>query len=324
MPAKTNEQLYEEAERALISEAIGETEQEIFDSAFDNAPDDNDGDTSLEEMDSDDVIDDDLDDSESEEVEDDAEEAEEEPEQDAEEQDTREADNEADRAPSRGVPSSRLREEANARRAAEAEARELRARIDALERTQRQPYQQPQPQQAPPQGPDMFADPEGWAAHERGRIMQEINNQRFNASLAEAAEQHGDRFQEAFRAVSGLPNTPENVAIAHRIYNAPNPGRELMRWHDQQNLIKDIGNDPIAFRQKMREDLMADPEFRQQVIASMRGEATSQRRTQTQLPPSLNGASGGSGHRGRDNSGRGTAHTTRALEREIFDSAWDD
>lgn len=319
MPPKTNEELYEEAERALIGEAIAETETEIFDSAFDNAPDDNDGDTSLEEMDPDDVIDDDIDEDEGtepEEQEEEEPEAESEPEQPPPQQERR------------GIPPGRLREEAEARRAAEAEARELRARIDALERAQRQPPQPP-PQQPPQQqGPDMFADPEGWAAAERARMMQEFNNRRFNDSLADAAEQHGEKFQEAWKAINALAPGPESAAIAQRIYNAPNPGREVMKWHQQQSLMAEIGNDPAAYRDRMRQELLSDPDFRKEFMASLQQDARSgdggRARTRVQLPPSLNGASGGTSHRGRDGASRDTARTSRSIEQEIFDAAWDD
>lgn len=46
----SNEELWEANERALIRDAIAETEQEIVDDALDLAPDDDDGDMSLEEV----------------------------------------------------------------------------------------------------------------------------------------------------------------------------------------------------------------------------------------------------------------------------------
>ena len=322
MPPKTNEELYEEAERQLIGEAIAETEQEIHDSAFDNAPDDNDSDRSLEEMDPEDVVDDDI-----EEDNEDRDELPEEGEGEYDDEPPRE------RQPERRefrIPGSRLKEESDARRAAETRERELQSRLDqlqgrldAFERTQRQPQTQPQQQQDPPA--DMFADPDRWAAQERARIMQEVNNRHFNASLADAAEQHGDKFNEAFKELSGLnPADPANVALAQRIFFAPNPGREVMKWHQQQSLMRDIGSDPAAYRERMRQELLADPDFRKELISGMRQDASGNRRTNVQIPPSLNGASGGASHRGRDGGSRDSARTTRSIEREIFDSAWDD
>lgn len=323
---KTNEELYEEAERQLIGEAIAETEQEIHDSAFDNAPDDNDGDTSLEEMDSDDVVDDDIGDQEGDEFE---AEDEDDREPTSEEKDQDQAPVQTERVERSRIPPERLRAEADARRTAEAEReaaraelRELRARIEAQERFQRQPQQ---PQQQQPQGPDMFADPDGWANAQRQQIRNEFRTEMVNASFADAAEQHGGKFDEAWKSINSLnPQNPADLATAQSIWNAPNPGRALMKWHDQQSLLREIGTDPAAYRQKLRDELINDPEFRQQMISGARQDAVSNRRTNVQLPPSLNGASGGTSHRGRDGGSRDTAHTTRSLEREIFDSAWDD
>jgi hypothetical protein len=49
-----------------------------------------------------------------------------------------------------------------------------------------------------------------------------------------------------------------------------------------------------------------------------------QPRARVQLPPSLNSATGGTSHRGFDRgNSRDTARTSRSIEQEIFDSAWD-
>lgn len=324
---KTSEELYEEAERQLIGEAIAETEQEIADYGLDRVPDDNDADTSLEEMDGEDVLDQDElgEDAESEESEegDDAEG------QEGEGGETRHSpeDDQPRQVARGGVPPGRLREEAERARAAEAEreaaraeARELRARLDALERTQRQPAQQPER----PQEPDMFADPEGWAAHQRAQITQQFEERRINASFAEAEETHGDKFRTAF---TDLQRTG-NPALVRAIVASHNPGKTLMRWHDQQALLADIGNDPVAFREKVRQELLSDPEVRRAVINGARTDAIrgdgGRARTQVRLPPSLNSATGGTSHRGTGMNGRDTARTNRSTEQEIFDSAFED
>jgi hypothetical protein len=322
---KTNEQLYEEAERQAVMDAIGETEQEIFDDALNRDPDDNDGDRSLEEMDGEDVLDEDNVDGEAEEEET----GEAEGDVGAEETppETRH-DQAGDRQDARGVPSARMREEAERRRVAEAErdraqaeAREVRARLDAVEARQRQPQRQdgePDPN-APP---DMFADPEGWARHQRESITREFNERRINGSFDDAREQHGDKFVEAFQTLQ----RSQNPQLVSAIVNANNPGRALMRWHQQQSLVSEIGDDPAAFRQKVREELLADPEVRRAVITGAREQATRTGNTQTRLPPSLNGATGGTSHRGAAMNGRGrdAAYTNRSIEQEIFDSAFED
>lgn len=327
---KTQEQLYEEAERQLIGDAIAETEQEIFDDALNRDPDDNDGDRSLEEIDGEDVLDDD------------------EPEGESEDEETGETEGEGDgkgegdetlHAPEdehsgqvakSGVPSGRLREEAQRRQAAETRERELQSKLDQLqgrldqfERTQRQPQRQ---EQDAPKEPDMFADPEGWARNQEARLTQQFEERRINASFADAEEEHGDKFRTAF----GDLQKTGNPDLVRAVVGSHNPGKTLMRWHQQQALLSEIGNDPAAYRDKVRQELLSDPEVRKAVISgarndAMRGEG-GQPRTQVRLPPSLNSATGGTSHRtsGARMNGRDTARTSRSIEQEIFESAFED
>lgn len=114
------------------------------------------------------------------------------------------------------------------REAARAEARELRARIENLERAPRQSL----PQQF--DGPDMFADPTGWWATQRAGIIAEVRVMLANASFADAAHLYGQRFQDAFAALCATQ--PENPART-RIQIAANPGRELLLWHKEQQVL---------------------------------------------------------------------------------------
>lgn len=319
MPKKSPEQLYEESERALIGEAIAETEQEIFDDALDRDPDDNDGDTSLEEIDGEDILD--NDESGEEEGEEGDGEDEAEGEEEGEETPPETRHQPEDRG-QRGIPSSRLREEADRRQAAETENRELRSRIEALERGQRQQPQPRQDQPGRPEPPDLFADPDGRLNYERAQLAREFNERRINTSFDDAREEAGDeRFVTAFQALQGS-NSP---ALVNEILNANNPGKALMRWHERQSLLSEIGNDPAAYRQRLREELLADPETRRAVISGARNDAMrgdgGRPRTQTRLPPSLNSATGGTSHRGNS---RDTARTNRSIEQEIFESAFED
>src|SRR5258706_14131186 len=201
-PKKSNAELYEEAEAELYGEAIKQTEREVFDDALGLAPDENDGDTSLEQMDDDDAPTGDEEPTDEEE----GDEPDESEEGEGEEGEGGEPESPdqvrgGDRQPEhgedrRGVPPSRLREEADARRVAEAETRELRARLENLERNQRQP-QKPQQQ---PEKPDMFADPEGWAQAQPAEIEANFAARHVNASLNDTAEEHGERFHEAYQA----------------------------------------------------------------------------------------------------------------------------
>jgi hypothetical protein len=292
-----------------IADAIGNTEQEIFDEATGADPAENDGDRSLEAMD------DDIPGAEDGDETDEAEGEESNPadlEADLEAQGDDDADargQEEQPQPQRGIPSARLKQEADARRLAEAESRardaenrELRARLEAVERTQKAPDKQDKPAK-----PDMFADPEGYekwvldqaeqrAATRFEQRQAERDQERVNSSLAEAAR--GPRsfeFQAAYGKLSSLdPRDPQAQRQVRAIVNAPDPAKALFDWWDENG-----GED---FRESVRAQLIPNyrPQRQQGRAAPQRTAPDAEAERVFRLPKSLNGATGGGTHRNAD------------------------
>jgi hypothetical protein len=293
-------------EEEILAGAIAGTEQEIFDEATGQAEDENNGDRSLEEMD-DDIP------GESEEGDDEPDEEEPDGETDETEEEIDAASEEDGEEPAptqsedRGrVPYSRFREEIENRRLAEQDAANVRAQLAAF---QAQQQQRPQPQQEQPAKPDQWSDPEGYEAWLLAQAVQRVQNQQYaeredyvNETFAEAHRERGAEFEAAYRTLtSGNPKDPSVSNFVKKIYMSPNPGQALMKWHDTQKTIREVGNDPDGFRARQRESLLKDPEFRKEAMQYWRGEAErgdgGHPRTSTRLPKSLNGASGGSSAR---------------------------
>lgn len=126
----------------------------------------------------------------------------------------------------RFVPSSRLREERDARERAERELAELRMR------QQHQPPPPPQQQYQPLPRPDAFADPDGRDDWNLQRTLQAVRFQNIEQSLQSAAEEFGPDYQYVYRTLQ--QGVQQNDPAAHQALNAilqsPNPGRSLMRW----------------------------------------------------------------------------------------------
>ena len=289
-------------EEEIIAGAIAGTEQEIFDEATGQAEDENNGDRSLEEMDDVPGETEEGDEPEPEEPDGEGEEGEDEElaasEEEGEERDTRTEEF----ARAAGIPSSRLREEAERRRAAEQERDNFRAELAALRVAQQQARQ---PQQEQPVKPDLFSDPDGWAAEQRAQIERDLTARHVNAALADAHDEHGEEFVAAYKALTSLnPSDPVARSTVQRIWDAPNPGKAVMRWYGEQKILREVGGDPNAYKQKVAQEIMSDPEFRRQILAEMRGEATrgdgGRPSTTTRLPKSLNGAAGGGSMRNTD------------------------
>lgn len=223
------------------------------------------------------------------------------------------------------VPPGRLREQTERAKTAEAERDAARAeaaavreeikatnaRLDSfLTAIQRQQPPKAQEQPKTDTRPDIFENPEGFVEHltkgfqsELTRRDQQMEALRVDMSMQAASGRHADTFNKAYEAVSKLdPRNPDDQVTVRRIWASPNPGEALVRWHRNAETLREVGDDPAKFKERIanetRESLMKDPEFRKQLLAGLREEASGANadgkpRTVTRLPKSLNGASGG-------------------------------
>lgn len=175
------------------------------------------------------------------------------------------------------VPSWRLREINEAKAATEQQNAQLQRQQAEL---QAQLQQLQQAQQQPQQVPDMYEDPTGYQNYQNNQfqsrddqitqLQQALQQQSMqNTSYA----RHGyDKVSTAWNAA--LEAEKSNPAIAARIANSQNPWDEAVKWHEETQIHQQIGEGGIdGFRQRTRDELMKDPEFRKQVLASLQEEA---------------------------------------------------
>lgn len=184
----------------------------------------------------------------------------------------------------------------------------LNTLLTALQSGQR-PSPAAPPEARPEAPPDVFENPQGFVEYQNrqrqsdmARVEQMFSQMRFQNSMDIARATHKEKFEAAWDAVNKLSaDRPDELATARQIYNAPNPGAELMKWHARNETLRIVGDDPAKFRdtvsKETREALMKDPEFRKQLLEDLRAEATGEtpskpKRSITRLPKSLNGATG--------------------------------
>lgn len=197
-----------------------------------------------------------------------------------------------------GIPSWRLREEAERARVAEDRARQLQERLTSIETHLRQ--------QAPP--PDFFANPDQamQAAlnqslrplveeFQRGREQDRRERMYLGKMVAESA--HGaDKVSAAEQA---FLDARERETLAPEDYEAvvqaPNRYDAVVRWHKRQTVAAAVGDDPEAWYQKRLEADMAKPEFQAQMLERVRGAAAGRPST-NRLPPSLSRATAAAGN----------------------------
>jgi hypothetical protein len=171
------------------------------------------------------------------------------------------------------IPPGRLREETEARRAAERRSAELEARLAALER-----QQQPQPQ--PRQRADVFEDPSAFVKEEVQPILdpvtQQITQMREFYSRREAERAHGqEKVVAAYRWIEqGLASRdPDAVAVYQRAMQSMDPYGDIVMAHQQRQTFNEIGGDLNAYRQRVLEEAMKDPAFQAKVIEATRAQA---------------------------------------------------
>lgn len=183
------------------------------------------------------------------------------------------------------VPSWRVREINEEKRAAIAELETLRAERAQWQRQQQQPKEAPAER---PAKPDPLLDPDGYAKSVRDEIREEILSERREESLQRAAEAHPDEFKEAYAAA----RQAVDPALKARMQASRDPGKTLLEWHRDNKVKAEVGHDPNAWLEKKLEERLADPAFLAKAIERSKGIAQQpDGRPRVDLPPSLNGAS---------------------------------
>lgn len=226
--------------------------------------------------------------------------------------------------PGKGVPVGAVQAEREKRQAAQHEAEtlrrelaELRGQVTLLTTQRQQPAPQtPQQEQQPA---SIWDDPDAFLKSQISPVQQELQQTRNMLWQMQAAQQYGaDKVQSALEAAKTIDNTPEGEIVAKQIFSSGNPFANLVEWHQRQQTLAMVGNDPQAWLQSELQKKMADPAFQAEVIALARGGAVAQpgirsQQPVTSLPPSLSRIPTG-GNAAEDNDmsdGALFAHATR-------------
>lgn len=149
--------------------------------------------------------------------------------------------------------------------------------------------------------PDIWADPQAFVNQSlRDQIdpvqkQQEAIVDRFSRLLA--VQQYTKPVVEAAFAEleTAVRTDPAMRLEAQRIWQQEHPYGALVDWHKQRQALKEFGSDPNAYKAKVKDELMKDPEFRAAIIAAVKAESSngqqnlngSRPNNVTRLPPSL-------------------------------------
>lgn len=190
-----------------------------------------------------------------------------------------------------GIPPWRLREEAEARRAAEERASQHERQLAEM-RTQLAQLQQSK--QPPTPAPNVFEDPDGYTNYVQQQQASQLNQTRletrFEISETLIRDKMGDaKFEELKQWAHGRASDP---AFEAKLLASRHPWGEAAKLFQQEQVLTQVGSDPNAWFEKQLEERMSkDPAFQTKLMERIRGTVQQQRPAPiTQLPPSLNKA----------------------------------
>jgi hypothetical protein len=111
----------------------------------------------------------------------------------------------------------------------------------------------PQPQQPPP---DPATNPQGWAQHVVQQQQAALLNERLNNSEMMLADKIGaEKLSEYVQEFRGLAEA--DPTLFGKLYSQPHPYAWLTREVDRLRLVRDVGDDPAAFRAKIEAEARA-------------------------------------------------------------------
>jgi hypothetical protein len=184
------------------------------------------------------------------------------------------------------VPSWRLRELNEDRRRVQAENEQMRVQLARLQAMQ----EQAERAKAPPPKLDPLLNTPEWEAALEQKYEHRLAMAMLNQNLAFNRKIYGaDKFDKAYQAIYQQAQSG-NTAPRDQALRSYDPGEAIMNWFDS--------SDPETVKSRVKEELLADPEF----IAQVRGQAPRSApqagqqppRTVVRLPPSLAKVTGSS------------------------------
>jgi hypothetical protein len=197
--------------------------------------------------------------------------------------------------PDHRIPLTELLNEREKRQNAERERQAYEQQLHQLQQ-QLQQYQQPK------EPIDIFADPQAYTQSIEQQMTEKMRAMEANFSLRLAHYKHGDTFTEAYKEVM---QRPLQDPMRQQVINSPDPGETLVQLYQRERTIKEVGTDPTAYKSKVLEEALKDPEFLARAMQSARQTASAQPNNKIDLPPSLNKVAAAHSGSGEDDSDRG-------------------
>jgi len=144
--------------------------------------------------------------------------------------------------------------------------------------------------------PDPLLDPEGYEKYLEDKFEAKRLNDTREFDLRITRQSNIETFDKAYEESQRLKaaRDPAFLELSQKMNSTNAPGKVLLDWYQDRMTKAEIGGDLTAYKAKLRDEALKDPEFRKAAMEAWRGEASTQTkdgRPRIDLGPSLNGAS---------------------------------
>lgn len=178
----------------------------------------------------------------------------------------------AEKGKDQHVPITALRDEREKRQREQARAEAAERKLQEFQRwREHQEAARQQPQIDP------VLEPEKALAHVQQQFQEQLWNERCQISEVMARQAVGEEAVEAAKAAF-LEEAQRNPALGMEIRNQAHPYDFVVKWHKRQQAMAEIGEDPDAYRARLREEVMRE-------LAQQTPQTAPQPSTRTPAPP---------------------------------------
>ena len=151
--------------------------------------------------------------------------------------------------PQQTAPITALLDEREKRQEAQRRAEEADRKMRELQ-AELQSFKQPKVE-----APDWFEDPQAAARHQAQTVEQQFQHRMMQQSRFWAEREFGA--DEVNAAVAYFDQHPEQ---SQQFQSHPSPFHAAVEFYKRQQVVAEVGSDPEAFRQKLREEIRAELE----------------------------------------------------------------
>lgn len=148
------------------------------------------------------------------------------------------------------VPRQALEDERKKRQELERQVAEFKQRMTAP-----QPTQQPHPQVQQPEIPDPYLEPERFAAYQAYQVQERLFAQSVVMSQRIMRQQHADYDDAEKEFVAAVEADP---MLASKLLSHPFPAEFAYQEGKRLKALKEIGDDPASFRERVRQEILAE------------------------------------------------------------------